>query len=167
MRNISTHSFLPWALDAVTNDQLKPPSPRSLLRFRPVSTEQEVWLLWGSCCLYREFLERPAHSLLRATLVWRLALAELVQAIPARSLYFEAHRKQPAVCLVINPTAAAASPVCDVLRLSTSIIPLKTDVYLYHGFANCGTCTTAGAATIVNWYAVLIKNNRNMKNGKS
>ena len=91
---------------------------------------------------------------LSATLMWCLALAELVQAIPARCFYSEALRKQPAVCLVTKQTAAAASPVCDALRLSTSIIPLKSDVFLYHGFSNCGTCTTTGATTIVHWYAV-------------
>ena len=90
-----------------------------------------------------------------------------MQAIPARSLYSEAVSRQPAVSLVMNQTAAAASRVCDALHVfSTSIIPLKTDVYLYHDFSNCGTCTATGTATIVHWYEVLIKN-LNIKTGKS
>jgi len=136
----------------VTNDQLPPPPRVPLLRERPVPTEQEVWSLWGPVASTGSSSNVLLIACYVLPLVWLLAFAELVLAIHARSLYSEALRKQRAICLVMNQTAAAASPVCDALRLSTSIIPLKTDVYLYHGFSNWGTCTTTGAATIVHCY---------------
>lgn len=107
-----------------------PTPPVTLLREDSVPAEQLVWSLWGrdkSVALTRSSSDvlPIACYRLSATVMWCRALAGLVQAITARSLYSETLRKPPAVCLVMNQTAAAASRVCDALRLSTSIIPLR------------------------------------------